>query len=392
MKSSYIKGFFIFVAVVAALTLYVYTQITVRDLKDRQARSVTLWQKSLESAAKDKTGSEDLSLILEVVSNVDFPIIVTDTNMEPLPNFHRNVSMDSVLSDSAKLVLLKKIVREMDDANPPVRVSYKGLIQQYVHFGDSQLVRFLRLAPFVASGAVAVFVLIAYLSFSYIKRNEESSIWVGMSKETAHQLGTPISSLMGWLELLKSSSDNPERQAQIMFEMQADILRLNRVATRFSKIGSKTTVADEDVIALVEYVFNYYRQRIPQMGKNIELKVKESADIIVPINRELMEWVLENITKNAIDAIERGRGSISAEITEDAGFAYIDITDTGKGIEPRNRKDIFRPGFSTKARGWGLGLSLAKRIVEDYHKGKLFIKDTSIGKGTTFRIKLRKNL
>lgn len=392
MRSSYIKGFFIFSAVVGAIALFVYTQVAVKKLREQQFRSVTLWQKSLKKViTANKQEAEDMSFILdEIVGNIDFPVILTDSYMKPYT--HRNIVIDSALVDSVREMILKNKVDEMDKVHQPMPVKHNGVTLQYVHYGDSQLVNILQAAPYIATSAVAVFLLIAYVSFSYIKRNEESNIWVGMSKETAHQLGTPISSLMGWLELLKGSGTNPERQAQIIFEMQADVMRLNRVATRFSKIGSRTSVVPEDVTNLVEYVFNYYRQRIPQMGKNIELKVHDAPDIAAPINRELMEWVLENITKNAIDAIDRGKGSISAEITEDSRYAYIDITDTGKGIEPRNRTLIFRPGFSTKTRGWGLGLSLAKRIIEDYHKGKLILKETSLGKGTTFRIKLRKGL
>ncbi|MFN3386287.1 MAG: sensor histidine kinase, partial [Candidatus Thermochlorobacter sp.] len=208
------------------------------------------------------------------------------------------------------------------------------------------------------------------------------------AKETAHQLGTPISSLMGWIELLKNASDNPERQAQIIFEMQTDINRLNRVASRFSKIGSKVAVLPECVAEVIEGVFDYYRTRLPQMGKNILLEVNDTTGACVQINRELMEWVFENLTKNGIDAIERKTGEIRANITVDPRYVIIDLSDTGKGIEPQHRAEIFRPGFSTKPRGWGLGLTLARRIVEDYHGGKLLLKESTVGKGTTFRIKL----
>jgi signal transduction histidine kinase len=263
-------------------------------------------------------------------------------------------------------------------------------VLQYVHYGDSKLVKALRLAPILTSVAAGVFILIAYFSFSAIRRSEQSSIWVGLSKETAHQLGTPISSLMGWIELLKGASENPERQAQIIFEMQTDLKRLNRVATRFSKIGSKVSLTSERLGEVVESMLNYYRNRLPQMGKSIELIMKDAPEVVAPINRELFEWVIENIIKNGIDAIQGKTGSITATIFEDGNFICIDISDTGKGIESKHKKEIFKTGFTTKSRGWGLGLSLAKRIVEDYHKGKLFLKQSEVGKGSTFRIKLPK--
>jgi hypothetical protein len=283
---------------------------------------------------------------------------------------------------------LRKLIAEMDEQYPPVEVRLNSHTVQYVHYGDSDLVKALQIAPVLLGIGVGMFILIAYLTFSYIRRTETSSIWVGMAKETAHQLGTPLSSLMGWIELLKHASDNPERQAQIIFEMQTDVNRLNRVATRFSKIGSKVTVSPECVAEVINSVFDYYRTRLPQMGKNISLEVSDASDVRVPMNRELMEWVFENLTKNSIDAIERQQGRIQARITAEDRYVVIDLSDDGKGIEAQYRAEIFRPGFTTKPRGWGLGLTLAKRIVEDYHGGKLLLKETAVDKGTTFRIKL----
>lgn len=392
MKSSTLKGAFIFAAILGAIALFFFTQDTVQKIRQTQRRSIDLWVKALERVVTSgSTETSDLSYLYnEIVTTIDFPAILTTA--DNIPVTWRNVKIDSTLSDSARVAYLSELIDQMDEQYPPVEVTLGDSVTlQRVHYGDSRLVRALQIVPLVSAIGVALFLWLAYLSFKYIKRSEESNIWVGMAKETAHQLGTPISSLMGWIELLRSTNDNPERQAQIIFDMQADVNRLTRVATRFSKIGSKEELTPHNLAEVIESVFNYYRRRIPNMGKkNVELLVEDAPDVMVRINRELIEWVFENITKNAIDSIERGPGKITAQIIDDGEFVLIDITDTGKGIPSKNRKDVFRPGYSTKARGWGLGLSLAKRIVEDYHKGKLILKESMVGKGTTFRIKLHK--
>jgi len=330
---------------------------------------------------------QEISFIFnEIVTVIDFPVMLTDAEMNP--STIRNIKVDSSKGEAYIKAFLEKKRLELDAQYDPVAVKHDTLVLQYVHYGDSELVTMLRIAPILSSVAAGVFIVIAYISFSVIRRNEQSNLWVALSKETAHQLGTPISSLMGWIELLKTASDNPEKQAQIIFEMQTDLKRLQRVATRFSKIGSKVSLKEENIGEVVASMFNYYRSRIPQMGKNIDLIINDAPDILAPINRELFEWVIENITKNGIDAIQSKTGVISATISTDGNFVSIDISDTGKGIESKYKNEIFKAGFTTKSRGWGLGLSLAKRIIEDYHKGKLILKHSEVGKGTTFRIKL----
>ncbi|ACF13580.1 integral membrane sensor signal transduction histidine kinase [Chloroherpeton thalassium ATCC 35110] len=390
MKSSHIKIFFIIAATIGASLLFYYTQDTVTKIRERQRQAISLWVKTLKMVIV--SDSKELSYIYsEIITNIDFPAVLTDAENNPVT--WRNVPLDEADSDTVKIKRLRELVAQMDKAYEPVAVKIGDtLTLQIVHYGDSSLIKTLQIAPLISLAFVALFFFVAYLSFKYIKQSEESNIWVGMAKETAHQLGTPISALMGWLELLKIYIGNPERQSQIIMDMQADVNRLNRVATRFSKIGSNGELKLENLAEMVEGVFNYYRKRIPNMGKNIELRLLEAGDVDVKVNRELMEWVLENITKNAIDSIENGQGQITAKLTDEERFVCIEITDSGKGIPSKNKKDIFRPGFSTKERGWGLGLSLAKRIVEDYHHGKLILKDSAVGKGSTFLIKLRKML
>jgi signal transduction histidine kinase len=211
-----------------------------------------------------------------------------------------------------------------------------------------------------------------------------------MARETAHQLGTPISSLLGWTELLRSQTTDDPRASETLADMENDLQRLQKIADRFSKIGSKPDLREEPVTDILSRVVEYFQRRIPHTGKKVVLTIDSPTDEHVRVNRELFEWVIENLTKNALDAIESGEGSITYTITGHARHVFIDVTDTGKGIDPKHRKDVFRPGFSTKKRGWGLGLSLAKRIVESYHRGKLYLRDSRAGAGTTFRIKLRR--
>jgi signal transduction histidine kinase len=386
MSSTTLKGGFILIAVIGAIVVFAFTQQLISKVREQQRQKVDLWVKSLKMLVDTENTSEISFLFTEIVSVIDFPAILSDGAMTPLT--WRNVKLDTTLPHSAQVQHLQKLIAEMDEHYPPVEVRLDSQTVQYVHYGDSDLVKALQVAPVLLGIGVGMFILIAYLTFSSIRRTEASSIWVGMAKETAHQLGTPLSSLMGWIELLKHASDNPERQAQIIFEMQTDVNRLNRVATRFSKIGSKVTVSPECVADVINSVFDYYRTRLPQMGKNISLEVSASSDVCVPMNRELMEWVFENLTKNGIDAIERQQGQIQARISVEDRYVIIDLSDNGKGIDVQHRTEIFRPGFTTKPRGWGLGLKLAKRIVEDYHGGKLLLKETAVDKGTTFRIKL----
>ncbi|MFQ3597291.1 MAG: HAMP domain-containing sensor histidine kinase [Chloroherpetonaceae bacterium] len=386
MKNSTIKGFFIFSAALGAIIFFLFTQKVIESIRQQQKQKVDLWVKSLNLLIELENPQEISFIFNEIVTVIDFPVMLTDAQMNP--STIRNIKIDSSKGEAFIKDFLEKKRLELNAQYEPVAVKLDTLVLQYVHYGDSDLVMLLRIAPILSSVAAGIFILIAYFSFSAIRRNEQSNLWVGLSKETAHQLGTPISSLMGWIELLKTASDNPEKQAQIIFEMQTDLKRLNRVATRFSKIGSKVSLKKENVGEIVASMFNYYRSRIPQMGKNIELIFNDAPDVLAPINRELFEWVIENITKNGIDAIQGKVGTISATLFTEGNFVVIDISDTGKGIESKYKNEIFKAGFTTKSRGWGLGLSLAKRIIEDYHKGKLILKHSEVGKGTTFRIKL----
>jgi hypothetical protein len=254
-----------------------------------------------------------------------------------------------------------------------------------VHYGESELVKQLRLFPTIQLFFFALFVFVGYMGFSHVRRNEQSNLWVGMAKEAAHQLGTPISSIMGWIEVLKLKGD--ETGQKVARELDRDVQRLERVASRFSKIGSKPVLEDTAVGPVVVAVCDYMGQRISaEAGPQLIIDIPD--DLTAPLNVELFEWVIENLIKNSLDAIEGDSGRIEVLARAEGKSMVVDIKDNGKGIDLVNSKNIFRPGYSTKKRGWGLGLSLAKRIVEDYHGGQLSLASSKPGEGATFRIKL----
>lgn len=373
-----------------------YTHQLVQDLQSKERDIADLYAKSLEYLASGRSQDGDYSFVLDnVIQKIDFPIISTDEKNEPLEPYAattRNVDLDTTLSPGEQRLYLKGLIQEMDATNPPIRVMYgSGIILNYVHYGESKLIKRLRILPYIEFGVVALFILIGYISFSYIKRSEQSNIWVGMARETAHQLGTPISSMMGWVELLKHQSGNTNAAiTETLSDMENDLHRLQKIADRFSKIGSKPDLKDENLNEVVEKVIQYFQRRIPQTGKRIQIVMEPSEMVFAQINRELFEWVIENLIKNALDAIESGVGTVTLSLTERPHAIYVDIADNGKGIDPGSKKEVFRPGFSTKKRGWGLGLSLSQRIIESYHNGKLTIKESKPGAGTTFRIRLKK--
>lgn len=303
----------------------------------------------------------------------------------------RNLEIDSTLSGEEQRIFFAEKIKEMDMINPPIAVTYNDtIVLQKVHYGDSDLIKQLRNYPIFQIFVAAMFILIGYISFSHVKKNEQSNIWVGMAKETAHQLGTPISSLLGWAELLKLNYNNPDKVLDISEELTNDLSRLNKITQRFSKIGSKPELREANVYEVISKVITYFQRRIPQIGKNVSLSIDGDQTACTKLNPELFEWVIENLIKNALDAIEGKKGSISVKILYANKNIDIEVKDTGKGIDVKRRKDVFRPGYSTKRRGWGLGLSLSKRIIEEYHEGKIFVKNSS-PEGTTFKILLKNN-
>lgn len=386
------KIFLLIVALaIAAGTLY-YTQKLVTKLQERERKIVELYAKGIEHIANSE--STDIDFIFEnIIQPIDFPIISTDKDnlVDTIKPFYRNVEFDSSFSKVQLKAFLENYVKEIDKIHEPIDVVYSDtIIIQRIHYGDSALITQLKYYPYLQIIIAALFIILGYIGFSQIKRSEQSNIWVGMAKETAHQFGTPISSLMGWIEMMKMNYQKPDAVLDITDEIGSDVEKLNKITYRFSKIGSKPEIKNHIVFEEAKKVTEYFNRRLPQTGKTVELTVNGNETCCAKMNSELFEWVLENLIKNALDAIENKNGKITIDITEGKKNIEIEVADNGKGIDLRRRKDVFRPGYSTKKRGWGLGLSLSKRIVEGYHGGKIFVKNSSPTEGTTFKILLKK--
>jgi signal transduction histidine kinase len=382
-------------ALIAAGTLY-YTQYLVGKLQENEAQIVEFYAKGIQYVANSSSPDADITFLFEnIIRPVDFPLIITDkddnVNLND-PTGRKNVYIDTTLSRDEQMNVLREKIKEMDAIHKPLTVTYADtIVLQKIHYGESKMISQLRFYPYVQITIAALFIIIGYIGFSSIKRSEQSNIWVGMAKETAHQFGTPISSLMGWLEMLKLSYKDPDKVLDISEEIGNDVEKLNKITYRFSKIGAIPEIKERVVYEEIKKVTEYFQRRLPQTGKTVELTINGDQKVTAGINSELFEWVIENLVKNALDAIEGKAGKIEINVKDCISRVEIDVKDTGKGIDKRRRKDVFRPGYSTKRRGWGLGLSLSKRIVEVYHKGKIFVKTSAPGEGTVFKIILNKN-
>jgi signal transduction histidine kinase len=394
-RSTNIKLVLFASALLIIVATLLYTRSIVQQLLDREHDVADLSAKSFEFIANNTSEQADYTFIFdEIIRTIDFPMILSDADNTPLRPFYssvRNIALDSSGTTDAQEATLRSMITSLDGQNPPIRITVQGSVIQYLHYGESRLITTLRWLPYIEIAVAGMFILLGYIGFSTIKRNEQSNIWVGMAKETAHQLGTPLSSLMGWVEMMKIQAAGQEKQLTTIGEMENDLLRLGKVTERFSKIGSKPSLRQEPLNEVIQSVIDYFRRRLPGQtgaGGNIRISIETQEQFRAPINRELFEWVIENLIKNGLDAMEQHDGSITFCLESSGQFIMIDVRDTGKGIDMKDRKDIFRPGYSTKQRGWGLGLSLSKRIIETYHKGRLFVKESRPGKGTTFRIKL----
>ncbi len=350
--------------------------------------------------------SSDLSFILDAFLEPNafgIPAMLVDSTLEN-PLIWRNVPVaeESLAGlDSARAA---DVARRLDEIRRrllaehepiPIDVTFPSVdgspsfrFVQYMLYGESDLVSDLRRFPLVQLLFVALFVAIGYVGFSYVRRSEQSSLWVGMAKEAAHQLGTPISSLMGWLELLRLPDRTPDQEQAALVEIGHDIDRLRRVTSRFSDIGSMPRLDRQALAPVIAGTVDYMAARLPNQGRRVRLETEVQPDLRADLNPELFEWVIENLVKNALDAIEGPEGTIRLVASRTDGRIRIDVSDTGRGIDRRSAKLVFRPGYSTKKRGWGLGLSLAKRIVEDYHGGSLVLAQSRPGSGSTFRIEL----
>jgi hypothetical protein len=368
----------LFAVGIGVLSLW-YTNGLVDKLKKQEEEKVQLWAEATKRLAAPETAMSELAFLSQISrNNTTIPLILASKNGKVLS--WRNLDSATVALDST---YLKKQLDEMKLEHAPIKIPVFNE-EQYIYYHNSTLLSKLTYYPYVQLTVIALFIIIAYLAFSASRNAEQNQVWVGMAKETAHQLGTPLSSLMGWLEYLRSTG----LEESTAIEIAKDIHRLETVTDRFSKIGAKPKLAPSPIAEVVEHSLNYLRSRVSNKV-DVDFQMQCNEQTLVPLNQPLFEWVIENIVKNAVDAME-GEGKISVLISEKGKNIFIDIEDSGKGIPKGDFKRIFRPGFTTKTRGWGLGLSLAKRIIEQYHNGKIFVKNSEINKGTTFRIALKK--
>lgn len=369
---------FLTAILIGAASLF-YTNQLMKKLSAEERKRVELWAQATKKLANINP-DQDVSFPFEVLkNNTTIPVILVDENNNILA--HRNLDSLKVIKDTA---YPKKMLQKMIEGHDPIIIElFEGHINK-IYYKDSHLLTQLQYYPIVQLGIIFLFIIVSYFAFSSSRKAEQNHVWLGMSKETAHQLGTPISSLLAWVEILKTNNENPE----LISEVQKDVTRLEKITARFSKIGSEPILKNSNLHEVLCNSANYIQTR---SSKKIVFNYNfdTEATCMVPLNQELFEWVIENLCKNAIDAME-GEGSISIRITENAKNVFIDIKDTGKGLSKSKHKTIFQPGYTTKERGWGLGLSLSKRIIEQYHKGKIFLKSSEINHGSVFRIVLNK--
>ncbi len=393
--STNIKILLLIMALLIAGGTLFYTQNLVQKLQERERQIVELYAKGIEYVANTNSPDVDITFLFDnIIKPIDFPIVLTDKdNVVNIRNKTdvRNINFDSTLTNTELKSFFNEKIKKMDELHPPIEVTYADtIVLTKIHFGDSELIEQLKFYPYLQIIIASLFIIIGYIGFSNIKRSEQSNIWVGMAKETAHQFGTPLSSLMGWLEMLKLNFHDSNKVSDIAEEITSDIEKLNKITFRFSKIGSKPELKENNVYEVITKVVDYFQRRLPQTGKSAELSVTGDNSAFTKINAELFEWVIENLIKNSLDAVDPANGKIEIVVTENKKSVDIEVSDNGKGIDLKRRKDVFRPGYSTKKRGWGLGLSLSKRIIEGYHGGKIFVKNSGMAAGTTFKIILRK--
>lgn len=363
-----------------------FTHDMARRLREKEQHDVELWARAMErisygGGVGDVMSGNDPLLDYIVDGHNNIPFIITDENLSPL-KWH--LVSPEVINHPEEM---RQLLSEMADINPPIRVEYNRWVGDHYHlifYGRSSLLKSLYYFPYIQICAITVFILFGFIAFRSSKRDEQNRVWIGLAKETAHQLGTPTSSLLGWIEYLRSQ--NVDQMA--VDEMTKDLAHLMKIVDRFSKIGSETPLMPANINEIVGESVMYFRKRVPR-NVTLEYNGLAMAPLRANVNAALFEWVVENLMKNSLDALQ-GHGAINVSISGDDKWVVIDVKDTGKGIAKANWKRIFEPGFTTKTRGWGLGLSLSRRIVEDYHHGRIYVVESELGKGTTIRITIKR--
>jgi two-component system, sporulation sensor kinase E len=378
-KERWKVGLLILLAVIV-ITSILYTNYLAKKLSKQEKKKVELLASVYQ---KLNTASEnlDIGFMFEIIqSNENIPLILTDKEGNIIAN--RNLDSTLAINDSN---YVKRTLLEMKSEKDPIKIILSDDNYNLIYYKDSYLLTQLIYFPFIQFSIIGIFMIVAYFAFSSSRRAEQNRVWVGMAKETAHQLGTPLNSLTGWIEYLREHL-KPEVADKVLPEMEKDVERLVTVTERFSKIGSTPTLKEDDLLAVVKKSMDYMVARSSEK-MDWQFKYDNNVDYNKSINTSLFEWVIENLLKNSLDAMD-GKGKISISLSRIEEVIFIEISDSGKGIASNKFKAIFKPGYSTKQRGWGLGLSLSKRIIEEYHHGKIYVKDSLIDKGTTFRIEI----
>ena len=380
--SSNIKAALFLLGFILVIFLFTYTQGIVNELRKDNGEIVKLYAEIIAQTISDENDTNLDFVFDEIIQKAQFPIIYSNNKKDPV--YSKNIN-----TDKSKL---RRIQSTMDEQNEAIPLRYTNpqtneiILIGYLHYGDSSQIEKLKWLPFIEIGAITLFILLGFISFSIIRNSEKRNIWVGMARETAHQLGTPISSLMGWLEWMKNK---PNDQEKIIDDISLDLERLQQVSDRFSKMGSETKIEEVHLSNIVDNIVLYFNRRIPSMGKSIIIENQLESDLKIRANGILISWAIENVVKNAIDALDN-EGIISLKSKFEKKSIIIVIEDSGKGISRKNWKNIFRPGFSTKEQGWGLGLSLTSRIINEIHGGSIYVSQSKPGKGSTIEISLPK--
>ena len=393
--------------IISVASLFITSRL-VRELKNEERKKIETWAQATKQLVS-ASSQGDFSLAIKVISeNTNIPVILVDEcdsiletrnikfytkNDSLILNDYKKIKDEAIKNSNDSLIITKakklqnkyrsflisslKDMRDGDDK--PIEINFIG-DKQWIYYSDSELLNNLRYYPIYQLFFITIFILIGYMVFSSARKSEQNQVWAGMAKETAHQIATPLSSLMAWIELIKSQDNN-----DMVFEMKKDLNRLETIADRFSKIGSKPKLERYDIVEIIDKSVKYLKSRLSENTEFLVQKIE--TPLFTKVNKTLLEWVIENICKNAVDAMQ-GKGKINISFIERKNEVEIIIKDTGKGIDRMMFNDVFKPGVTTKTRGWGLGLSLSKRIIKDYHKGKLYIVESTIKEGTSFAISL----
>lgn len=391
MKNNYryvgnIKGFIFLVGVFLVIGLFSYTGFLSRELREDNREVVKLYAEIIAGAVNDDSNSNIDFIFENIIKKVKFPIIQSDTKKNP--QLWTNLPKE-VNTYEERISFIKS----MDVINEPIPLIYfdqesEPITFGFLHYGDSSLIQKIKIWTYVEIISIGLFICIGFVGFSYIRHSEKQNIWIGLSRETAHQLGTPVSALLGWLDYLKHEKTDLEK---ILPEIESDIERLQQVNRRFSKMGSKPEVEYFNLSKRISSTLEYLEKRMPSLGGKVILVNKIDPDVKIKANGTLISWAVENLIRNGIDAINKENGKIEVALKQDVHYVKIHITDNGCGIPKKDWKNIFRPGFTTKNSGWGLGLSLCERIINDVHGGKVSVLASSISEGTTFEIAISKS-